>query len=83
MKVKMLRRVPGSRDGIRIELFDAGQEVEFGDDPREQDLLQVFLREGWAEEVRARPAAPENASRGPASENAAAGDPPHAGRRRR
>ncbi len=82
MKVKMLREIRGSRNGIAVETFALGQEVEFGPDLREQELLQVLLREGWAEELRAKPASPENTSLGHAPENAAAGEP-KIGRRRR
>jgi hypothetical protein len=83
MRVRMKQTIRGSRDGVAVETFEAGSEVEFGLAPREQELLQVFLREGWAEEVRARPAAPENESRGDAPENAAASGAPQSGRRRR
>lgn len=70
VKVRMLKQIRGARDGVTLETFEAGQEVEFAETAREQDLLQIFLREGWAEEIRARGPAPENASLGQAPENA-------------
>ncbi len=86
MKIRMLQQIRGTKDGIVVETFEIGQEVELGDAPREADLLKVFLREGWAEEIRARPA-PENAAVPMAPENAAAGETapaqPSIGRRRR
>jgi hypothetical protein len=70
MRIKMLKQVRGAREGTVVETFEVGQELDLGATAREQDLLRVLLRERWAEDVRARPAAPENASKGQAPENA-------------
>jgi hypothetical protein len=45
MNIRMLKTMRGSPDGIQVFEYRAGQKYDLPD-----DLAQVFLREGWAEE---------------------------------
>lgn len=67
LKVKMLTDAPGSRDGIRVEHFDAGETYEVG-----TDLAETFIAHGLAE-AAAKPAAakpaPAKTKRAAALEN--------------
>jgi hypothetical protein len=56
MRVKMLKTVPGSPDGIVTRTFAEGSEHDLGGTAREKDLAEVFVREGWAHEVGREPA---------------------------
>lgn len=79
MKVKMLISMRGSRDGVFAEMFEAGSEYDLGATEKSRDLAAVFLREGWAAEVKAEAAAgadtkPDSAdSDGESTADAAAG----------
>lgn len=46
MLIKMLVSQKGSPDGIRVYLYETGQEYDLPD-----GLAQVFIREGWAESI--------------------------------
>lgn len=52
MRIKMKTTVAGSRDGAVSEQFRAGTVHDLGGTPRELDLAEVFVREGWAEAVQ-------------------------------
>lgn len=68
MRMRMLRTVPGSvRSNEPTRIFQEGQEYELDVAPGE--LGAVFLREKWAEEVKAKPAAPENKDLGRSPED--------------
>ena len=47
----MLQNAKGSPDGIRVIYFEQGQVVSLGNDLSE-DLLNVFVKEGWAEQAQ-------------------------------
>lgn len=56
MRVRMKRTVPGAADGFTVVQFKEGEEYDLTQTPRSKDLAQVFVREGWAEEIGAAPA---------------------------
>lgn len=70
MRIRMLKTVSGSPDGGRTLLYRDGEEYALGETEREKELAAVFLREGWAEEVKpevkpvppAPPAAPPSSA---------------------
>lgn len=47
----------GTEDGFTVKEYKAGQEYELEPTPRGEELGRVFIREGWAEEVKTPPAA--------------------------
>lgn len=52
MKIKMLSTRRGAADGITVETYEAGQVYELPPTIRGRELGDVFLREGWATEVK-------------------------------
>ena len=48
-RVKMLRSVPGSLDGITQTVFQAGREYDLPD-----EMVRGFINEGWIELVLER-----------------------------
>lgn len=51
MRIRMLKTVLGSEDGVVTLPFKAGEVYPLGHTTRSTELAQVFLREGWAELV--------------------------------
>ena len=45
MRLRMLRTMPGSPDGVAVVRYAAGEIYDFA---AAKDLAGVFLREGWA-----------------------------------
>lgn len=45
-KVKMLKSIRGSEDGLKVNMYYAGREYEVGD-----DLLRLFIMDGVVELV--------------------------------
>lgn len=56
MQLKAKTNFSWAHQGVRIEHFEAGQVIETDD----HELITVAKSEGWAEEVKAHKAAPEN-----------------------
>jgi hypothetical protein len=52
MKIRMLKTVRGSPDGIELLEYVSGQEYDLGRTEREQDLARAFVKHGWAEEAK-------------------------------
>lgn len=70
MRIRMKSTRRGAEDGFTVREYVSGQEYELAATPRGDDLGAVFLREGWAEEVKSArpPPAPresDGAPRGP------------------
>jgi hypothetical protein len=52
MKLKMLKTVPGSRDGGHTNMFDEGEVYSFDESlPREMELAKTFTSSGFAAEI--------------------------------
>ena len=68
MKLKMSETVKGASDpsGSQVKEYQEGETYEV-----HESLARVFLKENWAEEVKAKKAAPENKAKGKAPENKA------------
>jgi hypothetical protein len=56
MKIRMLRSAPGSVDGIRVGMYEVGQEYDLSTSPGAVDLAQSFVGAGLAEKLGAGPA---------------------------
>jgi hypothetical protein len=56
MKLKCKQPFAWAHRGVEVEHFEAGQVIETQD----PDLIAVATAEGWASEVKAHDAAPEN-----------------------
>lgn len=77
MKIRMLRHQYGSPDGSSLLIYEEGRQYDLTGTERERDLAAVFVREGWAVEVKpepvveakAQPEAPENKAIDAAPEN--------------
>lgn len=65
--VKMLSTQLGAENGISVSTFEEGETYEIHD----KDLVEIFLKEGWAEEVDA----PETQEEGAAEKTEEAADP--------
>jgi hypothetical protein len=65
MKIRMLKAVPGSVDGIRVHLYEAGTEHDLSTSRGSVALAAVFVAEGWAEDLSATPADDAQAPAGP------------------
>lgn len=50
MKIKMLKKVPGSMNGIAIQIFDEGVEYDLP-----KDLADAFILKGYAENLEVSP----------------------------
>lgn len=73
MKIRMLSTQHGADDGVTLRTYGAGEEYVLPDTGRGLDLAAVFLREGWAEEVKAAVRAePETVSASAATQQPAA-----------
>ncbi len=70
MKIKMLKTIPGSIDGITVQEFIEGEEYDI-----EGPLLDAFMRMKVCEKVKEKPA-PKRKDKGPAPENKDAGPAP-------
>lgn len=57
MRIRMKETRRGADDGHTVREYLAGREYDLSGTPRAEDLAQVFVREGWADEVKAPPAA--------------------------
>jgi hypothetical protein len=57
MKILMLSTEPGSVDGIRVALYEAGQEYDLTATVGARELAEAFVGAGRAEEVGASKAA--------------------------
>lgn len=59
MKLNVIKAFDWAHRGVQIEHFEVGQEIETED----EDLIDVAIREGWAEdesgEKKATPRAPQ------------------------
>jgi hypothetical protein len=84
MRIRMLRHQYGSPDGVTLLVYEQGHEYDLSGGERALDLAAVFVREGWAVEVKpepvepvveakAEPEAPENKAIDFAPENKARG----------
>lgn len=51
MKLRMTKASNGSPNGHETKHYAAGTEHDLSSTPRERELAEVFLREGWAVEV--------------------------------
>lgn len=51
MKIRMLKTVPGSLDGIRVTTYEAGKEYDLTGTPGARDLAQAFVGARMATEV--------------------------------
>jgi hypothetical protein len=73
VKIRMLTTQRGAEDGVTLRTYEAGKEYDLSHSPGQLDLAAVFVREGWAEEVRAAapPPAPESSAPEPAPPEAA------------
>lgn len=58
MKIRMTQTQRGAADGMTVVTYVEGQEYDLSGTPRALELAAVFVREGWAEEVRAGQDAP-------------------------
>jgi hypothetical protein len=56
MRIRMLKTVRGAEDGFTVREYLIDTEHELSGTARAQELAEVFLREGWAEEVGKAPA---------------------------
>ena len=65
MQLKAKQDFTWAHCGTNVEAFTAGQVFEAAD----PELIAVSVREGWAEEVKAHKAAPENSGRGASRRN--------------
>lgn len=65
MSIRMKKTVRGSPDGADVRVYAEGEEHDLSRTPRERELAEVFLREGWAVDV----AEPEEKDLGPAPED--------------
>jgi hypothetical protein len=81
MRIRMLSTQRGADDGVTVRSYEAGQEYEIGGSPRAEDLAAVFLREGWAVEVKSPPVVEEKASAAPENKAVSAA-PENKGRKR-
>lgn len=70
MQVRMLRTEMGAEDGIHAEQHIEGEVYDLG-----PVLSEIYLAEGYAEPVKAPPAAPERAPKVSAPKNAAEDGP--------
>jgi hypothetical protein len=52
MRVLMKKTVDGSRNGSALEKFQEGKDYDLAGSARSLELAQVFIREGWAEELK-------------------------------
>lgn len=52
MRVRMLSTKNGADDGVTVRTYLAGQEYELPATSRGLDLAQVFVKAGWAQEVK-------------------------------
>jgi hypothetical protein len=96
MRVRMLKAVQGSPDGVTVRRYEAGSEHDLSSSSGERDLAAVFVREGWAEAAAQAPgpaaatdapaaaAPPQEAASAPAAPPVAPdrAAPRHPGRRR-
>lgn len=64
MKIRMLKAVPGSLDGIRVTVYESGKEYDLTGTDGARDLAQAFVGARMAVEVRA--AAPDQQVTAPA-----------------
>jgi hypothetical protein len=77
MKIRMLKTMRGSPNGVDIFVYREGEEYDLSRDARALDLANVFLREGWAESaekpapkpVEDKKTPPENKNLASAPEN--------------
>jgi len=58
MKIKMLKTVPGSLDGIRVTTYEAGVEYELGNSAGARDLAQALVNARFAIESPPDPVTP-------------------------
>jgi hypothetical protein len=64
--IRMLVTQLGSPDGIQVNEYVAGREYDkHSRPPVSDDLVKVFVREGWAQEVDTVPDAQTKVSSGP------------------
>lgn len=56
MKIRMLKSAPGSVDGIRVGMYEVGQEYDLTATAGSRDLAISFVGAGLAEESGATPA---------------------------
>lgn len=62
MRIRMNERRTGSPDGQHVYTYEAGETYSADSmPPVDDDLAQVFVREGWAEEVKPEPPAMKRA----------------------
>jgi hypothetical protein len=57
MRIRMKETRRGSEDGFTVKDYVANQEYELAATERGVDLGRVFIREGWAEELKGKPSA--------------------------
>lgn len=65
MRVRMLETRRGSLDGLTVQPFEKGQVYDLSQTEMTRSLAGIFLRAGWAEEVKVRPPEPERAAAEP------------------
>lgn len=75
MRLRMLKSVRGSQDGISLLDYVAGESYDIANTQRGLELAAMWIREGIAEEV---PAAPVQAAAQPAAQTPGPAEkPPH------
>lgn len=76
MRIRMLKTVQGSPDGVRVLEYRDGTEHDLSATPRERELAAAFLAEQWAEPVQALPEPASTLRLPPIEEYVAAGYDP-------
>jgi hypothetical protein len=51
MKIKMRQSIKGSVDGIRVDLYAAGETYDLSETERSKELAKVLVDNGWADQV--------------------------------
>lgn len=60
MLIRMLSTHRGAADGFTLREYKTGEQYDLSGAQRAVELAQLFVREGWAEQVKAQePAQPE------------------------